>query len=80
MKNITIKRKKLKAFFVIAIIGISILYNSYSDYGGMGKDVSNHPMAEIARAEESQESSAERLINFTKTIILSGIKQIISNH
>jgi len=80
MKNITIKRKKLKAFSVIAIIGISILYNSYYNLSGTGKDPSNHPMAEIARVEESQKSSAERLINFTKTIILSGIKQIISNH
>lgn len=80
MKNIAIKRTKLKAFSVIALIVISILYNSYYHMGASREESSNRPIAEVAHADNSQESSVQQLIDFTKTIILSGIKQTISHH
>ena len=80
MKNIAIKRTKLKAFSVIALIGISILYNSYYHMGASREESSNRPIAEVANADMNQESSVQQLVSFTKTIILSGIKQTISHH
>ena len=80
MKNIAIKRTKLKAFSVIALIVISILYNSYYHKGASREESSNRPIAEVANADMNQESSVQQLVSFTKTIILSGIKQTISHH
>ena len=80
MKNIAIKRTKIKAFSVIALIGISILYNSYYHMGASREESSNRPIAEVANADMNQESSVQQLVSFTKTIILSGIKQTISHH
>jgi hypothetical protein len=48
--------------------------------GASSEESSNRPIAEVAHADNSQESSVQQLIDFTKTIILSGIKQIISHH
>ena len=80
MKNIAIKRTKLKAFSVIALIVISILYNNYYHMGASREESSNRPIAEVANADMNQESSVQQLVSFTKTIILSGIKQTISHH
>ena len=80
MKNIAIKRTKIKAFSVIALIVISILYNSYYLMGASREESSNRPIAEVANADMNQESSVQQLVSFTKTIILSGIKQTISHH
>jgi ATP-binding cassette subfamily C protein CydC len=37
-------------------------------------------LAEMLFAGKSEKSSVQQLIDFTKTIILSGIKQTISHH
>ncbi len=80
MKTIIINRKELKALSVIAIIGISMLYNSKSSFADKNETASKELNTEIAIVEKKQTQAAHQLMDNIKIIIFSGIKQIISTH
>lgn len=80
MKLIQSNHRIFKAFSVIIIIAIGVIYNSNYGERIFGIQLIGRNDKTIKIASDQQNNSFERMTNMTKKVIISGIKQLTSNH
>ncbi|MCE5330963.1 MAG: hypothetical protein LLF95_02360 [Bacteroidales bacterium] len=75
------KSRVFKAVSVILLLGLSLIYNM--DYQFLKPEYSYQSTEQVddaGMAVVEQKNSGSKIYTFTKSIFISGIKQIISNH
>lgn len=74
------KNRVFKAVSVVILLGLSLIYNM--DYQFLKSDNSYQLTEQVNDADTAvvkQQNSESKIYIFTKTILISGIKQLISN-
>lgn len=75
------KSRGFKAVSVVLLLGLSLIYNM--DYQFLKPDYSYQSTEQVDDADMAvveQKNSESKIYTFTKSIFISGIKQLISNH
>ena len=81
MKNSEETNKKFKAVAVVLIIGLTIVYNS-----NIQKDTLHKVLTQNSQTESTQQLSEEvsqsktGVVSFTTRLIVTGIKQLVTNN
>lgn len=74
------KSRVFKAVSVVVLLGLSLIYNM--DYQFLKSDNSYQLTEQVNDADTAvvkQQNSESKIYIFTKSILISGIKQLISN-
>jgi len=80
MKLIQINRRNIKALSVVFIIAAGLLYNGHYGLRVFGIRVTAPQENTINIASDESDNSVSRMAEVTKTVFISGIKQLTSNH
>jgi len=81
MKLIQTNRRYIKAFSVIIIITAGIMYNGNYGVRIFGVRIAGGEQENALNiASDEPASSIEKIAGITKTALISGIKQLTSNH
>lgn len=81
MKNLEKTNSSFKAFAVVLIIGLTIIYNSnYTLKRFKGEFTHNLQTDTTQQKDQNETNSGIELLSFTTKLFVSGVKQFISTH
>lgn len=81
MKNSEQSNRKFKAVAVVFIIGLTIVYNSNIQRDTWHKVLTTNSQTESTQLLSKEESQSKTgVLSFTSKLIVSGIKQLVTNN